>query len=106
MSLRHHHHRLKKHHSFAVRFAYWTFLINGVLMVFFFGPVMAFTFLNPRLGQSVLWVSFLSVWALGATHAGAAMAAFAAVHSAEDNHRARRTPPDEPVGRTTSQGRW
>lgn len=87
MRLVHHHRRVKQHHSLAVRFAYWNFVINGVFTVVFIGPVMALTFLDPHLGSSVLWVSFLSVWALFATHAGGAIAAYAAIHAAEDNTR-------------------
>jgi hypothetical protein len=37
----------------------------------------------------VKWVSFLSVWALLATHAGGAIAAYAAIHAAEDNTRSK-----------------
>ena len=44
-------------------------------------------FADPALASSVKWVSFLSVWPLLATHAGAAIAAYAAIHAAEDNTR-------------------
>lgn len=91
MSLRRHHHNLASHRSFAVRFAYWNALVNGVLAVVFFGPVMAAQYLTP-LGHSISWTNFLSVWALGATHAGAFIAAIAAYHAAEDNNRNQETP--------------
>ena len=87
MSVLHHHRRLKSHEQFAVRFAYYNFVANSVLSLVFIGPVMALIFIDKPLGSSVLWVAFLSVWALFATHAGGAIAAFAAVHAAEDNTR-------------------
>lgn len=87
MTLRHHHRRMREHHSFAVRFAYMNFVVNAVMTVVWAGPVMALIFVDPSLSRSVAFVSFLSVWALLATHAGAAMAAYAAVHAAEDNTR-------------------
>lgn len=91
MRLLHHHRRLRNHRSAAVRFAYLNAVINGIFMLVFFGPVMALIFLDRGLGSSVLWVAFLSVWALGATHAGAAIAAYAAMHAAEDNTRGAET---------------
>lgn len=87
MGLRRHHRRLTSHESFDVRFAYWNFIANSVLSVVFLGPVMALIFIDKSLGSSVLWVAFLSVWALFATHAGGAIASFAAIHAAEDNTR-------------------
>jgi hypothetical protein len=89
MRLLHHHRRLRKHESFAVRFAYINFVVNAIFSVVFLGPVMALIFIDKRLGSSVLWVAFLSVWALFATHAGGAIAAYAAIHAAEDNTRGR-----------------
>lgn len=108
MGLLNHHRRMGAHRSFAVRFAYWNFIVNGFFTVVFIGPVMALTFLDRSLGSSVLWVSFLSVWALFATHAGGAIAAFAAIHSAEVNTapRVRRRDVEGPMGRTTSDGEW
>lgn len=85
--LLHHHRRIRAHRSLAVRFAYWNFVINGVFTVIWAIPVMVLIFLDPKLSSSVQWVSFLSVWALLATHAGAALAAYAAIHAAEDNTR-------------------
>jgi hypothetical protein len=82
MSIRHVHHRAKRHQSFAVRFAYWNFIINSVFTLVWGIPVMCLIFLYPHLAYSVKWVSFLSVWALFATHAGGAIAAFSAVHAA------------------------
>lgn len=80
---------MAEHRSFAVRFAYLNFVINGAFTLIWAGPVMVLTFLDPSLASSVKWVSFLSVWALLATHAGAAIAAYAAIHAAEDNTRSR-----------------
>lgn len=85
MSLLHHHRRMKQHQSLAVRFAYWNFIGNAIFTVIWAIPVMALIFLDPKLSSSVEWVSFLSVWALLATHAGAALAAYAAIHAAEGN---------------------
>lgn len=101
MNLRHHHRRMKSHSSFAVRFAYLNFVINAVFTVVWGIPVMALIFLDPGLANSVKWVSFLSVWALLATHAGAAIAAYAAIHAAEENTRSKRSGA-EIVGVTTS----
>jgi hypothetical protein len=91
----HYHRRLKQHQSFAVRFAYWNFIINAIFTVVFIGPVMALIFIDTQLGNSVLWVAFLSVWALFATHAGGAIAAFAAIHASEANIREGGTDPKE-----------
>ena len=104
--LRHHHRRMQAHRSFAVRFAYLNFVINAVFTVVWGIPVMTLTFLDPHLAGSVKWVSFLSVWALLATHAGGAMAAYAAIHSAEVNTAPRVRRRD--VGTTTSDdgGSW
>lgn len=74
-----------RHANPAVRFAWWNFVVNGIFTVVFFAPVMALSFIDKHLGASVAWVSFLSIWALGATHAGAAIAAYAAIHAAEGN---------------------
>lgn len=84
---------MREHRSFAVRFAYLNFVINGVLTLVWGGPVMALIFADPALARSVAFVSFLSVWALFATHAGGAIAAYAAVHAAEDNTRSRDAGP-------------
>lgn len=107
MRLRHLHHRARHHRSLAVRFAYLNFVINGFFTLIWGIPVMALTFIDHALARDVAWISFLSVWALFATHAGAAIAAFAAIHAAEDNTRAHPSG-GEPVGHTTSHsgGNW
>ena len=87
--VRQHHRRMRQHKSGAVRFAYVNYVINGVFTLVWGIPVMVLIFLDPSLASSVRWVSFLSVWALFATHAGAAIAAYAAIHAAEDNTRDR-----------------
>ena len=80
---------MRTHRSFAVRFAYINFVVNSAFTVIWAIPVMALIFLDPQLANSVKWVSFLSVWALLATHAGGAIAAYAAIHAAEDNTRSK-----------------
>lgn len=105
--LRHQHTRMKTHHSFAVRFAYWNILINGFFALLWGPPAMAMVFLLPGLFANLKFVSFISVWALFATHAGALIAGLAAYHAAEDNTRDRNgRNGGEPVGRTTQGGDW
>lgn len=79
------HRQASGHHSFAVRFAWWNAVINAVLAVVWYLPMM-FVALATPLGGHVAFVTFLSIWALGATHAGAALAAYAAVHAADGTH--------------------
>lgn len=86
--LRRQHRRATTHSSFAVRFAWWNFVINGVMAIVWYMPMMIVALVTP-LGKQVEFVTFLSVWALGATHAGAALAAYAAVHAADEGEHGR-----------------
>lgn len=108
MSILRYHRRTKEHQSLAVRFAYWNFVGNAAFSLIWGLPVMALIFIDPHLSSSVQWVSFLSVWALLATHAGAALAAFAAVHAAGDSPRRPSAPDPTVIGVTTDSdgGVW